>query len=128
MRNLSFIALLLVAACAPVPASIFPPAVAQSAQASPRDAAEQAEAAACPAKGGHLDRVGKAQALRCIIRYADAGKNCTDGAQCLGQRCMGDPRDEAASGTVTGQCVATNDPFGCQTIIRDGKAATICVD
>ena len=82
----------------------------------------------CASKGGHFARVGKLQALRCIVTYADAGKACSDGAQCLGQRCMGETKDEAATAPVAGHCVATNDPFGCQTIIQAGKAVTLCVD
>ena len=127
MRIAPLIALLLAAACAPVPTPTPTPAT-QSSALAPRNAGEQAEAAACPGKAGHLARVGKAQALRCIVTYADAGKACTDGAQCLGQRCVGAEADEASPAPVAGRCVAANDPFGCQTLVRDGKAATICVD
>lgn len=127
---LPMLTLLLTVACAPIGAPPPPPAppVSQSTEFAPRNADEQAEAASCPGKGGHIERVGKLQALRCIVRYADAGKACTDGSQCLGKRCVGDFEDTAALPPATGTCAATNDPFGCQTIIRDGVAATLCVD
>lgn len=117
MRFTPLIALLVLTACAPPP------------RPSPDVAVSTGSAeASCKAKGGHLERVGKLQALRCITTYADAGKACTDGSQCLGQRCMGEAKDEGVATPVAGHCVATNDPFGCQTLIRAGKAATLCVD
>ena len=128
MRIAPLFALLFAAACAPVLAPA-PPPVSQSSELAPRNPDEQAEAATCPGKGGRLDRIGKLQALRCIVTYADAGKACTDGAQCLGQRCTGDFEDGAAvAAPATGTCVATNDPFGCNTIVQAGVARTICVD
>lgn len=117
MRITPLIALLTLAACAPGAGPA--PDVAVS--------TEYAEAY-CKAKGGVLERIGKAQTLRCIITYADAGKACTDGSQCLGKRCTGDFEDKPAATPATGTCVATNNPFGCQTIIQAGKAATLCVD
>jgi len=134
MRIASLIALLLVAACAPMttlpapPTPDGPPSVGNIDLVDALSSDEISQLDACKAKGGHLKRVGKLQALRCIVTYSDAGKACTDGAQCLGQRCVGDFEDTAAPTPATGTCTATNDPFGCQTIIRDGKAATICVD
>ena len=126
MRIAPLLALLLAAACAPVP--IPPTPETPASEFAPRNADERAEAAACPGRGGRLDRVGKLQALRCIETYADAGKACTDGAQCLGKRCVGDFEDASATTPATGTCVATNNPFGCQTIIQSGVARTICVD
>lgn len=125
MRIAPFLALLLAVACAPVSE---PTPTLPVGQPPARDAA----AAICADQGGHLERVGKLQALRCIITYADAGKACTDGAQCLGKRCMGDFEDATAAApataTATGTCTATNNPFGCQTIVEAGVARTICVD
>lgn len=117
MRITLLLALLVLTACAP------------ATRPSREVAATSGNAEAnCTARGGHLERVGKLQALRCIVAYADAGKACTDGAQCLGQRCMGEAKDEAAATAVVGRCVATSDPFGCQTVIRSGQAATVCID
>jgi hypothetical protein len=41
-------------------------------------------AAACAAKGGSIQPVGKAQIPVCVTPYADAGKACTDKSQCQG--------------------------------------------
>ena len=102
------------AACA-APAET-PPAVADNAQAT------------CAAQGGRLERVGRAQTLQCVIPYADAGKSCTDGAQCESGRCLG-PVDAAGQTNTSGQCQADNMRFGCTTTIVNGHAeAAICVD
>ena len=102
------------AACA-APAET-PPAVADNAQAT------------CAAQGGRLERVGRAQTLQCVIPYADAGKSCTDGAQCESGRCLG-PVDAAGQTYTSGQCQADNMRFGCTTTIVNGHAeAAICVD
>lgn len=128
MRIIPLLSLILLAACAPVAPVSTPQPAAESAQLAPRNPDEAAEAAACPGKHGRLERVGKAQTLRCIVTYSDAGKACTDGAQCQAGRCTGPDELEGSTATVAGTCAATNDPFGCGVIIRDGKAATICVD
>ncbi|MDX2233393.1 MAG: hypothetical protein NW200_02730 [Hyphomonadaceae bacterium] len=85
------------------------------------------EAAACAARGGAIRPVCRRQIATCVIAYSDAGKACTDGAQCAGD-CVreGDAlRDDVA---VTGQCQADSDPCGCRTTVTAGKATTICVD
>lgn len=90
---------------------------------------QSADASSCAARGGEIRRVGRAQIEQCVIRYADAGKSCTDGDQC-----QGDCRIEGNLGTpsgsaATGQCSASSSPFGCYTRVEDGKAeATLCVD
>ena len=73
--------------------------------------------------------VGRMQSVRCVIRYADAGKPCTDGGQCLGD-CRAEPTDTLREGAAaTGQCQAENIRFGCFTTIKGGKAeATLCID
>jgi hypothetical protein len=123
MRIAPLIAVLLVAACAPLVGGC-------EADRDARAVADAvvAENVACAAKGGHFERIGKAQVRTCIAPYSDAGKACTDGAQCLGKRCMGDFEDTAAPNPATGTCAATNNPFGCQTLIEAGAARTICVD
>ena len=117
MRIALLVVLLLAAACAPT-AGPGPDVIVTD---------EHLEAF-CKAKGGVLERVGKAQAPRCIIPYADGGKACTDGSQCLGKRCTGDIEDVGAANPATGTCVATNNPFGCNTVIEAGVARTICID
>jgi hypothetical protein len=123
---LPMLTLLLTVACAPIGSPPPPPAppVSQSTEFAPRNGDEQAEAAACPARGGHLARIGKLQALRCIVTYPDAGKACTDGAQCLGQRCVGDFEDAAAPSpaTVRGLTMQAFDVV----IVGAGAAGMMC--
>lgn len=84
--------------------------------------------AACTARGGQMERVGRAQTLQCVISYADAGKACTDGSQCAAGRCQG-PMEAASRENVTGQCQPSNTAFGCYTTITNGRmGAAICVD
>ena len=90
---------------------------------------QSADASACAARGGEMKQVGRLQSWQCVIRYADAGKRCTDGAQCQGD-CRTEPTVTAREGqSVRGVCQATSNRFGCFTTIRDGKAeATLCID
>ena len=126
MRTAPLIALLLIVAFAPLLGACETDRDVNQVVAA--IAAENAENAECAAKGGHFERIGKAQIRTCIAPYSDAGKACTDGRQCLGKRCMGDFEDATAATPATGTCVATNNPFGCQTIVEAGVARTICVD
>jgi hypothetical protein len=108
--------LLLAAACTPVP------------QES-SGAAQSLSSAECTARGGAMRPVGRMQSVRCVIRYADAGKRCTDGGQCRGD-CRAEPSDGLREGApAAGVCQAENVRFGCFTTIEGGKAeATICID
>lgn len=87
-----------------------------------------ADPAACAKAGGALQPVCRMQQPMCIIAFDDAGKSCTDGAQCGSGRCMA--KDGVTSGSpATGQCAANNDPCGCYTLLGGGVAlATICAD
>ncbi|SFK32525.1 hypothetical protein [Caulobacter sp. UNC279MFTsu5.1] len=108
------LALLLLAACAPA-AQAPAPTTAQSADAS------------CAARGGTMQPVGRLQRPTCVVPYADAGKTCSDKADCQGA-CIAEGNLEA-QGAVTGQCQKTNVQFGCYAKIVGGKAtAAICVD
>lgn len=103
------------AACA-APANTETPAIAENTQA------------VCAARGGNLERVGRAQTLQCVVPFADAGKSCTDGGECQSGRCLGSV-DASGQSNVTGQCQASNMQFGCYTHVRNGRAeAAICVD
>lgn len=85
-------------------------------------------ATACAARGGHIERVGRAQTEQCVITYADAGKACTDGAECRAGHCLG-AIDAAEPGQTSGQCQASNIQFGCYTRIENGRPqAGVCVD
>ncbi len=86
-------------------------------------------ATACAARGGRIERVGRAQTEQCVITYADAGKPCTDGGECRAGRCLGAVDAAEHGGATSGQCQATNMQFGCYTAIVNGRPqAGICVD
>ena len=118
MRKLSILAaasltLSLLAACAP--ATQAPAPTAQSADAS------------CAARGGSMQPVGRLQRSTCVVPFADAGKTCSDKADCQGA-CIADGNAESQNAT-TGQCQKTNVQFGCYAKIVGGKSTgTICVD
>lgn len=103
----------LLAACAP--AATGPAPTAQSADAT------------CAARGGAMQPVGRLQRPTCVVPYADAGKACSDKADCQGA-CVLEGNLEA-QGPVTGQCQKTNVQFGCFAKVEHGKAtAAICID
>jgi putative hemolysin len=107
------LALSLLAACAPAAQTSAP--TAQSADAS------------CAARGGSMQPVGRLQRPTCVVPYADAGKTCSDKADCQGA-CIADGNAESQAAT-TGQCQKTNVQFGCYAKIVAGKSTgTICVD
>ncbi|MNE07798.1 hypothetical protein D3C80_1004310 [compost metagenome] len=113
-------ALLLAGACAPT----------ETPSGSGAEAPVQsAEASACAARGGQMQQVGRMQSWQCVIKYADAGKRCTDASQCQGQ-CEIPGNNGIAPGTTTsGVCQADSNRFGCRTTVKDGKAeATLCID
>lgn len=117
---------LFAAACQPMPATEAGADRAETAQ----PAQQTDDATACAARGGKMLAQGRLQTLRCVINYADAGKRCTDGDDCLGdcriEDVGGAPRAGAAA---VGQCQASNNPFGCYTVVEGGKAEpTLCVD
>jgi hypothetical protein len=90
---------------------------------------QSVDVASCTARGGELRRVGRMQTEQCIVKYADAGKQCASGSDCAGD-CRLEGNSGVAPGVpVTGQCQADSDRFGCHTRVEDGKAgATLCVD
>ncbi|MNN85213.1 hypothetical protein D3C81_2024750 [compost metagenome] len=76
-----------------------------------------------------MQQVGRMQSWQCVVKYADAGKRCTDASQCEGQ-CEIAGNSGIAPGTATaGVCQADSNRFGCRTTVKDGKAeATLCID
>ena len=105
-------------ACAPTAAP--PPSPAPQSASDPP---------ACAARGGRIERVGRAQSEACVIPYADAGKACRDNSECQGG-CRADvPAAEHDTGNVTGACAADNSRFGCYAQVVSGHAqSAICVD
>ena len=120
MLRALFAAIALIAAsCAPAP-------VPGDTPARPVQSLSSSE---CAVRGGTMTPVGRMQTMQCVVTYGDAGKACTDGAQCQGD-CRTEPTVTAREGqSVRGVCQATSNRFGCFTTIRDGKAeATLCID
>lgn len=90
---------------------------------------QSVDMASCTARGGEIRRVGRMQSEQCIVKYADAGKQCTSGSQCAGDCLIEGNSGIAPGAAATGQCQADSDRFGCNTRVEDGKAAaTLCVD
>mgnify|MGYP004071849521 CR=1 FL=1 len=97
------------------------------------EAFTQADQNACAAAGGTYEQAGMLGWFRCTQSFADGGKVCRDGDDCMG-RCMSDGTGAAFNedGTpkpVTGVCAANDNPFGCYATIEDGfSTGTLCVD
>ncbi len=128
MKRLSIAAaaLLFAAACQPMPA-----AEVDGDRAGTATPVQQSDdATACAARGGKMLRQGRAQTLRCVVNYADAGKRCTDGDDCLGDCRIEDVAGAPQAGAAaTGQCQASNNPFGCYATVENGRAEpALCVD
>jgi hypothetical protein len=102
-------------------------ACAPSAPAPTPLTASQGIEAACAARGGKIQNVGRIQMPTCVIPFADAGKSCTDKAQCQGDCILeGNFEDK---GSVTGQCQKSNVQFGCFAKVVNGQATrAMCVD
>jgi hypothetical protein len=86
-----------------------------------------AEVSQCRARGGTIQRVCMMGTLTCVVRYRDAGKRCTDGADCTGD-CLYEGEDPPPENPV-GSCQRTSDPCGCRAVIVGGRAQpALCVD
>ncbi|WP_306002393.1 hypothetical protein [Brevundimonas sp. C43] len=120
MRFLPVLIAVLVGACQPIPSTD----AGDTAVSSPTSAA-----ADCAARGGEMKPVGRAQTLQCVVTYADAGKRCTTGSDCLGDCRVDDAPFPAAGSAAVGRCQAESQVFGCYARLEDGKATpAICVD
>ena len=92
--------------------------------------ATDAERAECEAAGGTVQQAGRLGWENCVQPFADAGKACSGSADCLGGCLLEDMTDTPEPGTpVEGVCQADDAPFGCYTVVEDGKVLHwICVD
>mgnify|MGYP000042839548 CR=1 FL=1 len=119
MRHLLIASALLASACSPT-------ANGSSDLSVP---GQSVSASTCAARGGEIKRVGRMQSEQCVLKYADAGKLCTDGGQCAGDcRIEASPFPNAGQ-TAEGQCQAESQNFGCHANVEGGKAtAAICID
>lgn len=115
---------LMAAACQPMPETVdtadVPPAVQVPENATPAE---------CAARGGTMQRVGRAQTMQCVVTYADAGERCTTGSDCQGDCRVEDAPFPTSGADAVGRCQADSRPFGCYARVENGKAtAAICVD
>ena len=92
-------------------------------------AAANDSAASCKARGGEIRPVCRRQMPKCVVRYSDAGKACSNKSTCQG-RCLYDGERPARPGDpVTGHCEPDDDPCGCKLEVKNGKlAGGVCVD
>ncbi len=91
--------------------------------------AQTANAAECARSGGALKPVGRLQTMQCVIAFADAGKNCTSGSECLGDCRAAQDAPVSPDRIVAGTCQPTNNRFGCNTRVENGRAqSTVCID
>lgn len=127
MKRLALITAVLLAACQPVPEK---GDIGFGNEPTPTTVPESAAAADCIARNGTMQPVGRMQTMQCVVRYADAGKRCTDSDQCGGECRTADVTARPVEGAaVAGVCQADSNRFGCFTRVEDGKAeATLCVD
>jgi hypothetical protein len=85
------------------------------------------ERRACAARGGKIEPVCMLGKPTCVIRYRDAGKRCSDKADCTGD-CLYDGPDPAPA-KATGKCQMTSDPCGCRAAVLAGQVQPgLCVD
>jgi hypothetical protein len=88
------------------------------------------ERSACEAAGGTVARDGMRGWEQCIQPFADAGKACSDNADCIGQcrLSLGDDMPDMGE-PVTGTCQVNDSPFGCYATVENGQATpALCVD
>ena len=92
--------------------------------------ASEDERVLCESVGGRVERAGRLGAEHCIQDLPDAGKVCSDESDCIGRCVIEDSDDEPARGTTSnGVCEATDDQFGCTTLVNGGVIeGTLCVD
>jgi len=92
--------------------------------------ASDAERKLCEAAAGEVTRIGRIGNEACVQNLPDAGKTCSDASDCIGRCVLETDLSEPVPGTSTdGICEATDNQFGCTTLITDGKIeGTLCID
>jgi len=91
------------------------------------DEPTDAERMRCTDAGGTVQRDGILGFYRCTQDLPDGGKACSNSSECLG-RCLvqGEVADD---GTAVGACQRTDSPFGCFSMVENGRATPgFCVD
>jgi len=100
---------------------------APPAEDSPRE--NTADPAVCKARGGAVRPVCRMHVPRCVVRFSDAGKRCTDKSQCQGLCILDTDREAGLGDPAKGRCQEDDDPCGCKIAVVNGKVAGgACVD
>lgn len=83
----------------------------------------------CLVEGGKLAKpFGPRPFWTCTKIFKDADKECTDGSQCEGKKCIA-PEGSSVGAEVKGRCVDVQPNLGCYATVRGGKAQMmICAD
>lgn len=90
--------------------------------------ATPAEREACTAAGGNIMRAGLMGREHCIQTYPDAGKACSDEADCIGT-CRYEADGSAIGKRAEGTCQVTDDVSGCYATVDKGVVSPVlCVD
>lgn len=86
-----------------------------------------ANPAACAKAGGEVRKVCMMGVPMCVVTFRDAGKACSDKADCSG-RCLAQDNPQPMQ-AAKGICAATNDPCGCFQTVEKGLAGyPLCAD
>ena len=86
----------------------------------------------CEAFGGKVLPVCRLGLPSCVFSYSDAGRSCSDSAQCEGSCWLAPPKQGESvrpGDLAVGVCQADSDVCGCHFEILDGVVQQgICVD
>ncbi len=84
-------------------------------------------AEACAKTGGEVRPVCMRGMPMCVVPFPDAGKTCSDSAECMGT-CRGDGSAQPEK-PATGICSRDTDPCGCFQMVEKGVAQyPLCAD
>ena len=86
-----------------------------------QDALSKIDILTCLDNGGVIKSVCMLGIPFCIQNHMDAGKACSDSAECSGD-CRREDEFVEAGSKAAGVCSADNDPCGCFQIITSGVA------
>jgi hypothetical protein len=128
MRGLIALFALAFAACTPM-APPSPPPGAPSPAPQLSFLAQTRDAASCKAGGGNWRPICFLGKPACVVTFPDAGKACSDKADCQGQCYAVLASGPPGTAKAVGVCQQTSDPCGCHSRILKGLAEPVlCVD
>jgi hypothetical protein len=89
----------------------------------------------CTQKGGQWmgEKHGRGRASGCAMPVEDAGRKCSDGAECTSGFCIVKKDEDEDTGPrdcgSSGECYGFNSPpKGCHAFFEHGKCEAKCVD